>query len=125
MVSIKYDSHFERTLHEGPLKGCKFHPKRIKYTIHREYEPDFQYGKVLLEAKGRFRDRQESSKYIHVRNALPEGYKLVFIFMNHKTPMPGSKRRKNGTRQSMGEWASKCGFEWYSPRTLPRKWSKL
>ena len=125
MVTPKYDSNLERTLHEGGLKGCKFHPPRIKYTIHREYEPDFIYGKVLIEAKGRFRDRQESSKYIHVRNCLPKGHSLVFVFQNHKTPMPGSKRRKKcGTRQSMGEWADRNGFTWYTPRTLPREWGR-
>ena len=123
-MESKYDSNFERTLHEGPLKGCGFHPFRVDYTIHRSYEPDFIFGKTLLEAKGRFRDRQESAKYIHVRRCLPKGYELVFIFMNHNTPMPGSKRRRNGTRQSMGEWATKSGFTWYTPRTCPREWSK-
>ena len=124
MSKVKYDSNFEQTLHQAGLKGCAFHPERIKYTIHREYEPDFVYGKTLIEAKGRFRDRQESSKYIHIRNALPKGTTLVFVFMNHKTPMPGSKRRKDGTRQSVGEWATKSGFDWYTPRTLPHKWGR-
>ncbi len=99
MATTKYDSHFERTLHEGALKGCKFHPPMIKYIIHKRYEPDFIYGKVLIEAKGRFRDRQESSKYLWLREALTDGYKLVFVFMNHKASMPGARRRKNGTRQ--------------------------
>jgi len=121
---IKYDSNFERTLHEAGLKGCQFHPPRVQYTIKREYEPDFLYRRVMIEAKGRFRDRQESSKYIHIRKALPKGYKLVFVFMNHKTSMPGARRRKDGTRQSVGEWATKNGFIWYKPRTLPREWSK-
>lgn len=123
--SVKYDSNFERTLHEGGLKGCKFHPPRFKYVIHREYEPDFQYGNILIEAKGRFRDRQESSKYIHIRNALPKKYSLVFVFMNHKASMPGARRRKDGTRQSVGEWATRSEFTWYTPRTLPRHWGRV
>jgi len=123
-TSIKYDSNFERTLHEGGLKGCKFHPPRVKYTIKREYEPDFVYGNILIEAKGRFRDRQESSKYIHIRNALPKGTTLVFVFMNHKASMPGARRRKDGTRQSVGEWATRNLFDWYTPRTLPKHWGR-
>lgn len=120
----RYDSNFEKELHKKGLKACKLHPKRIPYVIEREYEPDFQYGKTLIEAKGRFRDRLESSKYIHVRNCLPKGYRLVFVFMNPKTPMPGSKRRKDGTRLSMGEWATINQFKWYTPRTLPPSWGK-
>jgi hypothetical protein len=121
----KYDSHFERTLHKGPLKGCVFHPPKIEYVIHKKYEPDFVKGKVLIEAKGRFRDRQESAKYLWLRKALPKGYTLVFVFMNHKASMPGSRRRKDGTRQSVGEWATKQEFTWYTPRTCPREWSKV
>ena len=123
-TGIKYDSHFERTLHEGALKGCSFHPEMIKYTIKKRYEPDFIYGKTLIEAKGRFRDRQESSKYLWLREALPKGYKLVFVFMNHKASMPGARRRKNGTRQSVGEWATKNQFIWYTPHNLPKAWGK-
>lgn len=120
----RYDSNFEKELHTKGLKACTLHPKRMKYTIEREYEPDFQYGKTLIEAKGRFRDRQESSKYIHIRNCLPKSYTLVFVFMNHKTPMPGAKKRKDGTKLSVGEWATINKFKWYTPRTLPPSWGK-
>ena len=123
-TKVKYDSNFEKELHSKGLKGCSHHPKRIPYVIHREYEPDFQFGKVLIEAKGRFRDRQESAKYVWLRKSLPKGQELVFVFMNHRTPMPGSKRRKNGTRQSMGEWATKQKFRWYTPRNLPLDWGR-
>ena len=124
MKKPKYDSNFEKELHQKGLKACNHHPKRITYTIEREYEPDFQYGKTLIEAKGRFRDRLESSKYLHIRDSLATGYRLVFVFMNHKTPMPGSKRRKDGTRLSMGEWATINKFKWYTPQTLPPSWGK-
>lgn len=122
---MKYDSQFERELHKGPLKGCKHHPSLISYTIEKTYEPDFIRGKFLIEAKGRFRDRQESAKYLWIRKALPKSKELVFVFMNHRTPMPGAtKRKKCGTKLSMGEWATKNGFRWYTPRTVPKSWSK-
>ena len=121
---VTYDSHFERTLHEGALKSCAFHPPLIEYTIHKRYEPDFIFRRVLIEAKGRFRDRQESNKYLWIRDALPKGYSLVFVFMNHKASMPGARRRRNRTRQSVGEWATKNNFTWYTPRNCPKEWGK-
>ena len=120
-----YDSRFEKMLHEGPLQGCGFHPEVVPYSILRTYEPDFFYGNILIEAKGRFRDRNESNKYVWIREALPTGRELVFVFMNHKTPMPGAKKRKKcGTKQSVGEWATKQNFRWYTTRTVPKEWSK-
>ncbi|MGL1886298.1 MAG: hypothetical protein OCD76_07265 [Reichenbachiella sp.] len=122
---MRYDSKFEEDLHKGPLKGCKFHTESIPYLIKRMYEPDFIKGKFYIEAKGRFRDRNESNKYIWIAKALPKGKELVFIFMNHKTPMPNAKRRKKcGTKQSVGEWATKNNIRWYTPRTCPIRWSK-
>lgn len=121
----KYDSKFERELDKTVLKGCNYHPdKKVQYVIEREYEPDWQVGYTLIEAKGRFRDRLEAAKYIWVRKALPKRYKLVFVFQNHKTPMPGARRRKDGTKLSVGEWATKNGFEWYTPRTVPKNWGR-
>ena len=122
---VKYDSKFEKEMHEGPLSACKFHEVTIPYTIRRNYEPDFEHGKFIIEAKGRFRDRNESNKYLWIRDALPKGKELVFVFMNPKTPMPGAKRRKKcGTKQSVGEWSTKNNIRWYTSRTVPSRWSK-
>lgn len=122
---MRYDSKFEEDLAKGPLRGCNYHTVSIPYTIERYYEPDFTKGKFIIEAKGRFRDRNESNKYIWIKKHLPKGKELVFVFMNHKTPMPGAKRRKKcGTKQSVGEWATKNKIRWFTPRTLPKRWSK-
>ena len=124
-MGLKYDSIFERNLHEGVLSKCKFHSDKVNYHIDHWYEPDFRYGNVLIESKGRFRNRQEATKYLWVRKALSVKTQLVFVFQNHKTPMPNAKRRKKcGTKQTMGEWATKHGFQWYTPRTCPEAWSK-
>lgn len=122
---MKYDSKFEEDLHKGALSACKFHEASIPYTINRVYEPDFTIGKFVIECKGRFRDRNESNKYLWIAKALPKHKELVFVFMNHKTPMPGATRRKKcGTKQSMGEWATKQGIRWFTPRTTPKRWRK-
>lgn len=116
--SVRYDSRFEERLHKGVLKRCEVHPKRLPYKVHAEYEPDFQYGKTLIEAKGRFRERKEASKYLWVRQYLPRGYELVFVFMNPNTPMPHAKKRKCGTKQTVSEWATKNDFKWFTMATI-------
>ena len=125
MATTKYDSNFERDCHKGCLSNTKYHPEdRIEYFIFHRYEPDFKRGKTLIECKGRFRDSHEARKYLYIRDYLPEGFQLVFVFQNHNTPMPRARKRKDGTKFTMGEWASKNGFKWYTPRTTPKSWRK-
>ena len=52
---------------------------------------------------------------------MPEECELVFLFSNPSAPMPGAKRRRDGTKRSHGEWASKNGFRWYSAESLPKE----
>ena len=124
----EYDSGFEYDLHCGPLKGCTLHPDPIDYTIERKYQADFVHpseDNLLIEAKGRFRDNSEATKYIWFSKSNPE-YRLVFIFSDSNKPMPGAKPRKtrNGTKMSHGEWAEKNGFEYYDIHNIPKEWSK-
>lgn len=123
----EYDSKWEMELHQGRLANWKFHPDRIKYTVVEEktYQPDFvrEDLKIMLECKGRFRDRDEANKYKHIRDSLPEGWRLIFLFQDAGKPMPFAKvRKKCGTKQSHGEWATKQGFDWYEITTIPKEW---
>jgi hypothetical protein len=108
------------------LDGWSFHTEKIPYTVNHHYHPDFlkEIGgkKILLEAKGRFWDYAEFSKYIWISKALPEDTELVFLFANPSAPMPQAKRRKDGTKRSHGEWASANGFTWYSEDSIPDEW---
>jgi len=136
-----YDSRLEYDLHKHELKGWNYHPReRITYEVPSTYEPDFVTeinGKeILVEVKGRFRTRQEATKYIHVREALkqkprtisPSKQKekaLIFLFQDADKPMPGAQRRKDGTKQTHGEWAGKNGFVYYClKKGLPKQWLK-
>lgn len=112
-----YDSKFEQELHKGPLKKASYHTDKIPYTIESYYEPDFRWNDILIEAKGRFRDRKEAAKYVWIRERLIFE-ELVFVFYNPKTPMPGAQRRKDGTKQTHAEWAEKNGFRWYTKETI-------
>ena len=121
-----YDSLWEVTLHETVLQNWKHHFDTIDYIVRHKYEPDFVKeikGKtILLEAKGRFWDYAEYSKYIHIRTALPKNYELVFLFQKPFSPMPQAKKRKDGTKRTHAEWAETNNFTWYNEETLPEEW---
>jgi hypothetical protein len=113
---LKYDSKFERVLDNGALRGAQYHPRRIRYVIpEREawYEPDWTHNDWIIEGKGRFRNSSEVSKYFHIRDAVEkDGWKFVFVFQKPEVPMPGAKKRKNGTKMTHAEWSDRHGFIW-------------
>lgn len=121
-----YDSKWEVELHETILKKWKHHYDAIDYVIEKSYEVDFSKhidGKlILLEAKGRFWDHAEYSKYIWIKKALPKDMELVFLFYKPDSPMPGAKLRKDGTKRSHSEWAESQGFRWFTDKTIPKEW---
>ena len=143
----KSDSKWEDKLRAGVLKGIPFHSAKILYTIDHKYQPDFapRHGRILIEAKGRFRERSEASKYIWVREALEtcphcdlkvhaiehedhlvcgacekdfQVTELVFLFMKPEQPMPHAKTRRDGTKRTHAEWAEKNGFRWFTEQTI-------
>ena len=121
-----YDSNWVYELHSGILDGWSFHTDKVPYTVSHNYHPDFirevEGKKILLEAKGRFWDYAEFSKYIWISKTLPEDTELVFLFANPSAPMPQAKRRKDGTKRSHGEWASANDFRWFSEDSIPDSW---
>jgi len=125
-VAQGYDSKWEFDIHQTILKDWMHHGEKIVYVVKHKYEPDFvkmfNNKIVLLEAKGRFWDYAEYSKYIHIREALPKDYELVFLFQKPFSPMPQAKKRKDGTKRTHAEWAEKNNFTWYSEDTLPEEW---
>ena len=121
-----YDSLWEAELHKTILQDWKHHWDNISYVVNHKYEPDFvkviDGVTILLEAKGRFWDYAEYSKYIHIRTALPKDYELMFLFQKPLAPMPQAKKRKDGTKRTHAEWAETNNFIWYSEDTLPDNW---
>lgn len=124
-----YDSWLEFDLTKK-LKRCEYHPDKIEYTQTRMYEPDFVfYDDVTdityyIEVKGRFRTRDEARKYVDVKRCLSNEEELVFIFQNPNTAMPFARKRADGSRYTMKEWAKKNGFAYYDPDTVPPEWSR-
>ena len=124
----KYDSWLEYDLHQDQLRGCEFHPGLLDYVQHRTYEVDFlvREGKkiIYIESKGRFRDRQESRKYVDVVKSLRRNQELVFIFADSNKPMPGSRKRKDGTRLSHGEFSNLNNIRYFDLHNVPKAWRK-
>lgn len=121
-----YDSKWEHDLHVQELKTWQHHSDKIEYVIEHKYEPDFtkviNKKEILLEAKGRFWDYAEYNKYVWIKKSLKKKQELVFLFSNPSSPMPGAKRRRDGTKRSHAEWAEANGFRWYSRESLPPTW---
>lgn len=121
-----YDSNWEYELHSGILDGWEHHVDKVEYTVEHKYEPDFvrviKGKKILLEAKGRFWDSAEYSKYVWIAKALPDDIELVFLFANPNAPMPQAKVRKDGTKRSHAEWAEANNFRWFSEDSIPDDW---
>lgn len=119
------DSKWEKELVDTVFKDeikkelVVFHPDPVSYTVEHKYYPDFEItysdgSKIYIEAKGRFMDSQEAAKYKWVRSCLKSNEELVFLFMKPDTPMPHVKKRKDGTKMSHGEWATKNNFRWFT-----------
>ena len=77
---------------------------------------------ILIEAKGRFWDYAEYSKYIHIRDALPDNVELVFFFQKPYAPMPQAKKRRDGSKRTHAEWAEANDFRWFYEGNLPDEW---
>lgn len=124
-----YDSKLEYRLHTTVLKDARHHPVKedlIPYVIPHTYEYDFllvvENTMYLIETKGRAVDSAELSKYNHVRKYLNDWHvfkesdcdsiEFLMIFENSSVPTPFAKKRKDGTKQTHGEWATKNGIKW-------------
>tara|TARA_R100001244_G_scaffold67069_1_gene55007 strand:- start:365 stop:781 length:417 start_codon:yes stop_codon:yes gene_type:complete len=119
-----YDSKWEYNLHQGIFKTWSHHTSKVPYIVEHTYEPDFEKDKILIEAKGRFWDHAEYSKYLWIRKALPSTMELIFIFQKPYAPMPAAKKRKDGTKRTHAEWAEANEFTWYTEETLPEEFKK-
>ena len=121
-----YHSRWEYDLHQKELKNWEHHRGLVEYSIQHKYHPDFikviDNKIIYLEAKGRFWDYPEYSKYKWVREYLPEDCELVFLFSDPYAAMPAAKKRKDGTKRSHAEWAERNKFRWFHKDNLPKSW---
>lgn len=100
-----------------------FHASKIPYVIQKTYNPDFTItypdGKIVyVEAKGYLQDASEAQKYGWIKEALSDTEELVFVFEKPQKPIHFRSIRKDGTRMTHGEWATKGGFRWFTLETM-------
>ena len=122
-----YDSHWEYEIHQRLFNKWLHHYDTVSYNIPKKYEPDFvrvfnDEKVILIEAKGRFWDYAEYSKYIHIRDALPDNVELVFFFQKPYAPMPQAKNGRDGSKRTHAEWAEANDFRWFYEGNLPDEW---
>ena len=108
---MPYRNKFEAKAAEVLTDFCSYESKKIPYTTHRMYIPDFigMNGKfeILIEAKGYFRVG-DVQKYKAIRDSLPNKSQLIFLLYN-----PNKKVRK-GSKMNMADWCKKETFKWYT-----------
>ena len=75
-----YDSKWEYELHAGILHNWSHHTNKVPYVVEHTYEPDFERDKILIEAKGRFWDHAEYSKYLWIRKLYLVQWNLYLYF---------------------------------------------
>lgn len=123
---MKYRSKFEQKLAEGPLEGVPYENDKIAYQVIKDctYTPDWtiqtNFGVTYyVEAKGRFQSRNgEPYKYLDVRKSLTWPEELVFLFQKPNLAMPGAQVRKDGTKLTHAQWATKNGFRWFDEESI-------
>lgn len=123
------DSKFEEELRYGLFKNLEYHPKKINYTIAHTYEPDWVIRRqckdeckcsynIYIEAKGAFRESSELQKYTNIRDQLPDGDELVFLFQKPNAPIYFKAKRKDGTKMSHAQWCDKNRFLYFDITTI-------
>lgn len=100
----------------------EFHPSPIDYVIEHKYTPDFYFENhgvhYYLEVKGYFQDAHEIQKYVWIKDELDRmtvGGRtslLVFVFENPHKPIHFKAKKKDGTKMTHAQWATKNGFQW-------------
>lgn len=117
--SIKYKSDLEAQVHKVLGKDWEYEKENFPYSIPKKYTPDFtssDTSNIWIEVKGFFKDYNEVKKYIALKEQYPEK-RIIFIFSNpNKKCYAQVKRKKDGSILTMGVWATKYGFEWYSAK---------
>ena len=113
MKTKPYRNKFETRIAEVLGDRCKYEPKKIPYTTHRNYTPDYvgnhnsQDVELIIEAKGFFRVG-DVQKYKAIRDSLEVYQQLIFTLYT-----PNKKLRK-GSKMTMADWCVKEGLDWYT-----------
>ena len=115
---MKFRSKFERKVYDlsikGKIKGAKYEPIRIPFTVCRHYKPDWVLPNgVVVEIKGRF-TAADRSKHLAIKQRHP-AVDIRFVFQYDNT-----LSKQSTTRYS--DWCEKHGFL-YAFKSIPKEWT--
>lgn len=101
-----------------------YETERLGYVVAGKYIPDFiitkpSGGKIYVETKGNGRsfDGPARRKLIAVKTQHPDVDLRIVFYSDGKI----GPKRKDGTRLTQGEWATKNGFQW-AIKEIPESW---
>jgi|TARA_R110000803_G_scaffold32033_3_gene70961 hypothetical protein len=115
----KYRSKLEARVALG-LTEWGYESEKMKYTIHKTYNPDFIKGNIYIEVKGFFRSG-DTQKYKAIHDQmLKEGKVFAFVWSK-----PHHKIRR-GSKLTNAGWCDKHGIKWFAQDDMKalNKWSK-
>ena len=122
-----YRNKFEKKTGESlTQKGIEFEyeSEKLEYTVTGKYIPDFilvtkRGRKIYVETKGNGRsfDGSTRRKMVAVKKRHPDK-DIRFVFYSNGNIGP---KRKDGSRLTQGEWATKNGFLW-AIKEIPEEW---
>lgn len=115
-ISSGFEAHL---IHNTPFKNALYEPKgsALKFWEEKEYRPDFVSRlnpRIMFEAKGVLRTREEANKYLRIIEQNPD-HTLIFIILKPNTQLPYQKKRKNGSKMTMEEWCDKNNIMYCYP----------
>ena len=118
---LKYRSKLEeRIAKQLQQAGVSFtyEDLKIKYEVPKrqaKYTPDFQFGNIIVEAKGRFRTTAERQKLLLVKEQYPH-LDIRLVFQNANLPI------YKGSKTTYAQWANDNGFRWADKGVIPEAW---
>jgi len=119
---LKYESKFEQSLHNGPLKNFNLHPYTDDFYLPQKYTPDFALTvegyEYIIESKGYLYTSHVCKMYTEYRKQLGKNRELIFLFQYPGKPINWKPIRKDGTKMTVSEWAEYNKFRWFTHDTV-------
>jgi hypothetical protein len=118
---VKYRSKLEeRIAKQLQQSGVEFSYEelKIKYEVparQARYTPDFQFGTIVCEVKGYFRNAAERQKLLLVKEQYPH-LDIRLVFQNASKPL------YKGSKTTYAQWANDNGFRWADKGVIPESW---
>ncbi len=124
----KYRSDLEKRIAkqlEGAGVSFGYETLKVPFTVparEAKYNPDFECGPIIIEAKGRFGHKgsggaEVRQRLILVKDQHPD-MDLRIVFQDASKPI------YKGSKTTYAKWAETHGFQWADKGVVPAEWLK-